>query len=79
MSNAPILDRRAPGRRTSDIKREMLEESMRELPNYFVTVLDDEKGLYSFYYQGSDEAEEMVQALLEQGISADNIATYQRV
>jgi len=71
-------ERRA-GRRGSDIKREMLEESMRELPKVLVTVLDDEKGLYSFYYDNQGDAKEMVEALVSEGISRKNIGIYCRL
>lgn len=71
-------ENRRAGRRGSDIKREMLEESMKELPRYFVTVLDDERGLYSFYYEGKDDAREMVEALVQEGISRSRIGVYAR-
>lgn len=71
-------DRRAPGRRVSDITREMLEESMKELPNHLVTVLDDERGLYSFYYSNRGEANKMVDSLKKEGIPSDRIAIYSR-
>lgn len=74
-----IADRRGGGRRAADVKREMLEESLKELPSYLVTVLDDEKGLYSFYYASFDEAQRMVGTLTEEGISENLIAIYQRV
>ncbi len=72
-------NRRATGRRNSDITREMLEESMKELPAVFVTVLDDERGLYSFYYQDRAEADRMVTSLKKEGIPADRIGVYQRI
>ena len=71
-------ERRAAGRRVADVQREMLEESIRELPNYFVTVLDDAKGLYSFYYNSFADAQDMVESLTNEGVSGDNIAVYQR-
>jgi len=72
-------NRRAIGRRTSDITREMLEESMKELPAYFVTVLDDERGMYSFYYADRGEADLMVSSLKKEGVPADRIGVYQRL
>lgn len=71
-------ENRRAGRRVSDITREMLEESMKELPNFFVTVLDDERGLYSFYYSTRGEANRMVESLKNEGITADRIAVYSR-
>ncbi len=70
--------RREGGRRASDIKREMLEDSIKELPNFFVTILDDEKGLYTFYYMHYSEAEEMVASLVAEGIPQEDIAVYRR-
>ncbi len=70
--------RERSSRRAEDIKRELLEESIKELPKYFVTILDHEKGLYSFYYARRDEAQEMVEALISEGIPEENIAVYHR-
>ena len=59
-----VKEQRYAGRRAEDIKRELLESSMKELPNFLVTVLDDERGLYSFYYGHREEADDMVDALV---------------
>ena len=72
------IDSRRAGRRSLDVKREMLETSIKELPNYLVTVLDDEKGLYSFYYNHHTEADEMVKSLEKEGIPRNLICMYQR-
>jgi len=71
-------ENRRAGRRVSDITREMLEESMKELPNFLVTVLDDERGMYSFYYSNRGEANRMVESLKKEGITTDRIAIYSR-
>jgi hypothetical protein len=73
-----VTENRRAGRRASDVTREMLEESLKELPNFLVTVLDDERGLYSFYYQSRREAHDMVESLKREGISAERIAIYNR-
>ena len=72
-------ERRAIGRRTTDITREMLEESIKELPKFFVTVLDDERGTYSFFYTNRAEANRMVESLKREGINEDRIGVYQRM
>ena len=69
---------RQGGRRACDIKREMLEESMKELPEFLVTVLDDEKGLYSFYYSNRHDAVTMVESLKDEGIPEGLIGMYGR-
>ncbi|NUQ35729.1 MAG: hypothetical protein HUU29_12405 [Planctomycetaceae bacterium] len=73
-----LAEKRGTGRRAEDIKREMLESSMKELPNFLVTVLDDERGLYSFYYNDRSEASEMVESLVHEGIPRNLIAMYSR-
>ncbi|MBZ0136694.1 MAG: hypothetical protein K8I27_10005 [Planctomycetes bacterium] len=71
-------ERRGPVRRTTDIQRALLEESLRELPRYFVSYVDPNKGVYSFYYNNLFDAQCMASELKRQGISEEHIALYGR-
>lgn len=71
-------ERRGPVRRKTDIQRALLEESMKELPRYFVSYVDPKKGVYSFYYNNLYDAQTMVGELKRQGIEEDCIALYGR-
>ena len=71
-------ERRGPVRRNTDIKRALLEESLRELPRYFVSYVDPNQGVYSFYYNNLYDAQEMVGELKRQGVKEDSIAMYAR-
>ena len=71
-------ERRGPVRRNDDIKRAMLEESLKELPRYFVSYVDAKYGVYSFYYNDLVDAQEMISALKEQGLTEDDIGFYAR-
>lgn len=71
-------ERRGPNRRDIDIKRALLEESLKELPRYFVSYVDKEKGVYSFYYNNLYDAQLMLKDLKEQGIPEDSLAFYAR-
>jgi|GEM_PF-4897340 len=73
-----VHDRRQ-GRRAEDVKRQMLEESMLENPKFLVTVVDEENGLYSFYYQSYAEARDMVSSLGSEGVAEGRVALYQRI
>lgn len=73
-----IHDRRQ-GRRAEDVKRLMLEDSMKENPKFLVTVIDEEDGLYSFYYQNYGEARDMVTSLADEGVKEERIGLYQRL
>lgn len=69
-------ERRGPVRRKTDIQRALLEESLRELPRYFVSYVDPDAGVYTFYYNNMYDAQEMVGELKRQGIEPDHIALY---
>lgn len=71
-------ERRGPVRRNTDIQRALLEESLRELPRYFVSYVDPNAGVYSFYYGNLYDAQVMVAELKRQGIADDAIAMYAR-
>jgi hypothetical protein len=71
-------ERRGPVRRKTDLQRALLEESLRELPRYFVSYCDPQAGVYSFYYNNIDDARMTVAELKEQGIAEDAIALYRR-
>lgn len=69
-------ERRGPNRRKTDIQRALLEESLRELPRYFVSYCEPKAGVYSFYYNNLYDAQQMVAELKRQGIKEENIALY---
>ncbi|MBK8207160.1 MAG: hypothetical protein IT464_11945 [Planctomycetes bacterium] len=71
-------ERRGPVRRTTDIQRALLEESLKELPRYFVSYCDPRAGVYSFYYNNLYDAQLMVAELKRQGIAEEAIALYAR-
>lgn len=71
-------ERRGPVRRKLDIHRALLEESLKELPRYFVSYCDPNAGVYSFYYNNLHDAQLMVAELKEQGIAENAIALYGR-
>jgi hypothetical protein len=71
-------ERRGPVRRKTDVQRALLEESLRELPRYFVSYCDPNAGVYSFYYNNLYDAQMMVAELKHQGIAEDAIALYGR-
>jgi hypothetical protein len=71
-------ERRGPVRRNTDIKRALLEESLRELPRYFVSYVDKTQGVYSFYYNNLYDAQMMVAELKRQGVEEESIAMYGR-
>jgi hypothetical protein len=71
-------ERRGPVRRKTDVQRALLEESLKELPRYFVSYVDTSAGVYSFYYTSLDDAQMMVAELKRQGIEEDHIALYGR-
>jgi hypothetical protein len=71
-------DRRGPNRRRTDIQRALLEESLRELPRYFVSYVEPTKGVYSFYFNNLHDAQATVEELKEQGIADEAIALYGR-
>lgn len=71
-------ERRGPVRRTTDIQRALLEESLRELPRYFVSYVDPKQGVYSFYYNNLYDAQTMFAELKRQGIPEKEIALYAR-
>ena len=74
-----IDDRRGDdARRRVDVQRMMLEETLRELPKYFVSFIDKEKGVYSFYYNNMFDAQEMVKNLRAEGVPSEAIALYAR-
>ncbi|MCA8918357.1 MAG: hypothetical protein KDB68_06920 [Planctomycetes bacterium] len=71
-------ERRGPVRRKTDIQRALLEESLRELPRYFVSYVDPKAGVYSFYYNNLYDAQMMVAELKRQGLEEKDIALYGR-
>jgi hypothetical protein len=71
-------ERRGPVRRNTDIKRALLEESLRELPRYFVSYVDPKQGVFTFYYNDIDDAKDMVAELKRQGLEESGIALYSR-
>jgi hypothetical protein len=71
-------ERRGPNRRKLDVQRALLEQSLSELPRYFVSYVEPNKGVYSFYYNNLHDAQLMVAELKEQGIDEDSIALYGR-
>lgn len=71
-------ERRGPVRRNTDIKRALLEESLRELPNFFVSYVDAKQGVFTFYYNDIDDAKDMVAELKRQGLEESGIALYSR-
>ena len=71
-------ERRGPVRRKTDIQRALLEESLRELPRYFVSYVDKTQGVYSFYYNNLYDAQMMVAELKRQGLEEKDIALYGR-
>lgn len=73
-----LADRRDIGRRDEDIKLRLLEDSLKELPKYFVSFVDPQKGVYTFFYNSLDEAKMMVGELEHSGIPADQIGLYSR-
>ncbi len=73
-----LSDRRDLGRRNEDVKLRLLEDSLKELPKYFVSVVDPLKGVYSFFYSSIDDAKMMVNELENSGIPADQIGLYTR-
>ncbi|MCC6466646.1 MAG: hypothetical protein IT463_14995 [Planctomycetes bacterium] len=72
-------ERRGPIRRKTDIQRALLEESLRELPRYFVSYIDPKRGVFSFYYNQLAEAQGMVAELRRQGIDKAEISLYAKV
>ncbi len=70
-------DRRGEGRRVQDIKLMLLEESLKELPRYFLAYSDPQKGVYSFFYADLEDAECMVRALIDEGIAETAIGLYE--
>jgi hypothetical protein len=46
-------ERRGPVRRRTDMQRALLEETLRELPRYFVSYVDKQKGVYTFYLEST--------------------------
>ncbi len=60
-----LADRRGEGRRVEDIKLRLLEESLKELPRYFLAYSDPQKGVYSFFYSDLEDAESMMRALVD--------------
>jgi hypothetical protein len=71
-------ERRGPVRRSTDIQRALLEESLRELPRYFVSYVDPARGVYTFYYNNLFDAQQMVGELKRQGFNEDSVALYGR-
>ncbi len=71
-------ERRGPVRRKTDVQRALLEESLKELPRYFVSYVEPKAGVYSFYYTSLYDAQMMVAELKRQGIEEENIALYGR-
>ncbi len=71
-------ERRGPIRRKTDVQRALLEESLRELPRYFVSYVDVKRGVYTFYYNNLYDAQDMVGELKRQGLDPENIALYSR-
>ncbi|MCC6573190.1 MAG: hypothetical protein IT462_05300 [Planctomycetes bacterium] len=73
-----LADRRDLGRRDQDVKLRLLEDSLKELPKYFVSFVDPQKGVYTFFYNSVDEAKEIVAELEASGIPKDQIGLYSR-
>lgn len=73
-----LADRRSEGRRVEDVKLKLLEESLKELPRYFLAYSDPQKGVYSFFYTDIQDAETMRRALIDEGIPEDAIGLYER-
>ncbi|MBX3460163.1 MAG: hypothetical protein KF696_09430 [Planctomycetes bacterium] len=71
-------ERRGPVRRKTDVTRALLEESLKELPRYFVSYCDPKAGVYSFYYNNLYDAQLMVAELKRQGIAEHAIGLYGR-
>jgi hypothetical protein len=73
-----LSERRSDGRRVEDVKLKLLEESLKELPRYFLAYSDPQKGVYSFFYYDLQDAETMVRALIDEGIPEGAIGLYER-
>ncbi|MCC6150940.1 MAG: hypothetical protein IT461_11865 [Planctomycetes bacterium] len=73
-----LSDRRSDGRRVEDVKLKLLEDSLKELPRYFLAYSDPQKGVYSFFYSDLQDAETMVRALIDEGIPEHMIGLYER-
>ena len=73
-----LSDRRSDGRRVEDVKLKLLEDSLKELPRYFLAYSDPQKGVYSFFYSDLQDAETMVRALIDEGIPETLIGLYER-
>lgn len=73
-----LADRRSDGRRVEDVKLKLLEDSLKELPRYFLAYSDPQKGVYSFFYSDLQDAETMVRALIDEGIPENLIGLYER-
>lgn len=71
-------ERRGPIRRKTDLQRALLEESLRELPSFFVSYVDKQRGVYTFYYNNLYDAQDMVGELKRQGLPPENIGLYSR-
>lgn len=71
-------ERRGPIRRKTDVQRALLEESLRELPRYFVSYVDKARGVYTFYYNNLYDAQDMVGELKRQGLDESAIGFYAR-
>jgi hypothetical protein len=71
-------ERRGPVRRRTDLQRALLEETLRELPRYFVSYVDKQKGVYTFYYNNLYDAQDMVAELKRQGLEEGAIGFYAR-
>jgi hypothetical protein len=72
-----LSDRRGEGRRVEDIKLKLLEDSLKELPKYFLAYSDPQKGVYSFFYNELEDAQTMMRALIDEGIAEHAIGLYQ--
>jgi hypothetical protein len=71
-------ERRGPARRRTDVQRALVEESLKELPRYFVSYADPVAGLFTFYCGNLEDARLTVAELKEQGIAPENIGLYAR-
>lgn len=71
-------ERRGPVRRKTDVQRVLLEESLRELPRFFVSYVDKQKGVFTFYFNNLYDAKDTVGELKRQGIPESEIALYSR-
>jgi len=71
-------ERRGPNRRSTDVQRALLEESLRELPRYFVSYVDPDRGVFSFYFNNLHDAQLTIADLKEEGIPESAIAMYGR-